>query len=76
MLADHLFFIIPTAAATPGLALIFLAFVVGTALGSFVQAAALRLNRDEDIVFVPVSPPQLQRSPFLASESAPSGLAG
>ena len=53
MLADHLFFIIPTAAATPGLALIILAFIVGTALGSFVQAAALRLNRDEDILFAP-----------------------
>ena len=53
MLADHLLFIIPPATATPAPALIALAFVIGTALGSFVQAAALRLNRDEDIVFTP-----------------------
>ena len=53
MLADHLFFIIPPATATSAPALIALAFVIGTALGSFVQAAALRLNRDEDIIFAP-----------------------
>ena len=75
MLADHLFFIIPTAAATPGLALIFLAFVVGTALGSFVQAAALRLNRDEDIVFAPSACRSCNAPFIMASESAPSGLA-
>ena len=51
MLADHLFFIIPPVGTTPPPALILLAFVIGTALGSFVQAAALRLNRDEDIIF-------------------------
>ena len=53
MLQYHLFFSFQPNADYPNLLLLLLAFLIGTAFGSFVQAAALRLNRSEDIVFTP-----------------------
>lgn len=53
MFADHLFFVFPPGYGDITIILLVAGFVIGTALGSFVQAAALRLNRDEDIIFAP-----------------------
>ncbi|MCE2518104.1 MAG: prepilin peptidase, partial [Alphaproteobacteria bacterium] len=44
---------LPLASTPVAMPLIILAFVIGTCLGSFAQAAALRLNRDEDFIRAP-----------------------
>ncbi len=50
---DVLTIILPVQSTLPPLAVLALAFVIGACLGSFVQAAALRLNQDEDVIKQP-----------------------
>ena len=45
--------ILPVQANPPSVMVLILAFVIGACLGSFVQAAALRLNQEEDVIKQP-----------------------
>ncbi|MGC6485952.1 MAG: prepilin peptidase [Candidatus Puniceispirillales bacterium] len=70
MLADHLLFLLPPASDPVAMTVLMLAGLTGLALGSFVQAAAIRLNRDEDIVFTPSACRQCE-SPLTLSQNLP-----
>ena len=50
---DALINILPVQTTPPHMAILVLAFTIGACLGSFVQAAALRLNEDEDVIKQP-----------------------
>ena len=50
---EHLIIMLPLNPALPPVAVLILAVVIGACLGSFVQAAALRLNQDEDVIKQP-----------------------